>query len=149
MNEKQIRQEKSEAELLTENGFKFKAGKREFTIKPLTLGTILHCNKYAVQMKFNLMTDKGDSLYEELNNNIQPILAFISCAILGSNIKIRLFRKMLENHLKKHLKPKDVLAIAVAILQMYDLTNFITSIRLLTAETITTPRTSKEPLIDG
>ncbi len=135
-----VLQEKEEAELLIEKGMFFQAGKYKFTIKPLTLGTILIANKYAVDMKINLTEDNETSVFDEYNRNTIPLLNFIAVCVLSRKWKIFLFRKLLVRCLKWNLKPKDVIGITLSILKMYDMGNFITSIRLISEQTMTSPK---------
>lgn len=141
-----IKAEKTEAELLAENGLKINIGKKEYVIKPLLFGTISKANKYAVQLKLNTASDITDFL-PEYEKNIDPLMKFIAVCILGDKWKIKLFTPFLANRLKWKLKPNEALKLVIAILQMYDIGNFTTSIRLIRETTITAPR--KTNLIDG
>ncbi len=150
MNKEQVLLEQKEAELLIEKGFVFNAGENEYHIKPMTYGTILHANKYAVDLKFNLVSEDTNSLINELNQNVEPMMRFIAVCVLGNKQDIETKTETLAEELKQHLRPKDAMNICVAILQMYDLANFISSIRLIGTMTMTTPRTpTTETLIDG
>lgn len=139
-------QEKTEAELLAEQGVRIKIGEREYTIKPLLFGTISYANKYAVELKLNSSENIEDFLpnYEK---NIDPLMKFIAVCILGEKWKIKLFTNLLARRLKWALSPREALQIVVVILQMYDIANFIHSIRFIKETTITTPRETN--LIDG
>lgn len=141
-----LQAEKSEAELLAENGLKITIGQKDYVIKPLLFGTIAEANKYAVQLKLNTEGTVTDFLpqYEE---NIEPLTKFIAVCILHKKWKIKLLTPFLARKLKWELKPSDALKLVIAILQMYDMGNFTTSIRLIRETTITAPRTSN--LIDG
>lgn len=141
-----LQQEKTEAELLAENGVKIKIGKRDYVIKPLLFGTISKANKYAVQLKLNTGGTITDFL-PEYEKNIDPLMKFIAVCILGEKWKIKLLTPFLARRLKWTLKPHEALKIVIAILQMYDMGNFITSIRFIRETTITAPRETN--LIDG
>lgn len=144
----QAKQEQKEAELLADNGFFFETGKIKWYIKPLRFGTIIKANKYAVDLKINLVTEDNASLFKEFNNNTKPLMRFIAVCVLGSRWKIALFTKLLARYFEWKLKPKDALGITIAILQMYDLKNFIPTIRLIGQMTITSPN-QEEAMIDG
>lgn len=151
MEKEQVLQERKEAELLVEQGFVFNAGEKEHHIKPVTYGTILHANKYAVDLKLNLLSEDNNSLLRELEANIDPLMKFIAVCVLGNKKDIEDKTEVLAEELKWSLKPKDAMGICLAIIQMYDLTNFISSIRLIGTMTITAPKKSltTETLIDG
>lgn len=156
MEEKLIR-EKAEADLLRKHGFIFETVStsflkrwfplRSWQIRPLCFGTIIEANKYAVDIKMNLGDEDISTLLKEMNFNIEPLINFISVSILHSKFKILLFRKILSLYLKWHLKPEDAFKITLAILQMYDLGNFIHSIRTIGQTTLTSPK-PETPLID-
>lgn len=139
--------EKKESELLIQRGVVFDIGERKFEIKPLVFGTITHANKYAVDLKINLTSDDNASVFNEVGNNISPLMNFIAVCILHSRWKIILFRNLLAWYLKWKLNPEKALKIAMVILQMYDIKNFITSIRLIGQMTITSPKETS--LVDG
>lgn len=138
--------EQQEANILIKEGFYFEIGKRKWHIKPLVFGTIAKANKYAVNMKMNIVENDNASMFAELDKNIKPLLNFIAVCILHSKWKIWLFTKILSKYLEWKLSPEMALKIALAILQMYDLGNFITSIRMIGQTTVTSPKPS---LIDG
>ena len=157
MTKEQILQEQQEAELLRNHGFVFETNRKSFLkkwfpkiswhVKPLCFGTITIANKYAVDLKLNVNDENIASLMAEMENNIDPLLNFISVSILHSKTKILLFRKVLTTYLKWHLNPEKALKIVIQIMQMYDLANFITSIRLI--GTITSPKEKETTLVDG
>lgn len=140
-------QEEKEADQLIEHGFKINIGKREFHIKPLRYGTITFANRYAVKLKVNLMSDDNSSLFKEMEKNIDPLMRFIAVSILHDKWKILLFTGLLAYYLKWKLNPQVALKMSIAILQMYDIKNFITSIRLIGQMTITSPKETN--LVDG
>lgn len=138
--------EKTEADLLAENGVKIKIGKKNYVIKPLLMGTIKEANKYAVQLKLNSKTSISE-LLPEYEKNIDPLMKYIAVCILGDKWKIKLFTSILARKLKWELRPADALKLVIAIIQMYDIGTFINSIRFIRETTITTPRETN--LIDG
>lgn len=138
--------EQEEAKLLIKEGFFFEIGKRKWHIRPLVFGAITEANKYAVNMKLNIVESDNASMFSELDKNIKPLLNFIAVCILNSKWKIWFFKKILAKYLEWKLNPDMALKIVLAILQMYDLGNFITSIRMIGQTTITSP---KPNLIDG
>jgi hypothetical protein len=133
-------QEEKEADLLIEKGFYFNVGKREIHIKPLVFGTITHANKHAVNLKINILSDDNTSVFKEVNRNVDPLMKFIAVCVLHKSWKIKLFSGLLAKYLKWKLSPQIALKITLAILQMYDIANFITSIRLIGQTTITSPK---------
>ena len=128
----EVQKEKAEAELLAQNGFNITIRKRKFTIKPLTFGAIVKANQYATEIKMNIKGSEISSMVQNYQENTDPLMKFIAVAILGQ---------------KWNLKPSDAMKITIAILQMYDMANFIPSIQLIAETTITTPR--KTERIDG
>lgn len=140
-------QEEKESNQLIEKGFFFNVGKRELHIKPLVFGTIAQANKYAVDLKINILSDDNASVFKEVNRNIDPLMKFIAVCVLAKKWKIKLFSGLLAKYLKWKLNPQTALKITLAILQMYDIANFITSIRLIGQTTITNPRETN--LVDG
>lgn len=145
--------ENKEANILVDEGLRFTIGKRKFHIKPLRYGTMRHANKYAVKMNIDL--EDGNSnhkLFSELSSNITPQMRYIAINILGSYWKIKLFTKPFSRWLEWKLTPKEAFKLSMAIVQMNDLTNFISSIRLVGETSLTksktTPRvdTNKEDL---
>ncbi|MCJ8153248.1 hypothetical protein MKJ01_05665 [Chryseobacterium sp. SSA4.19] len=140
-------QEQKESDLLIEKGFVFNIGKREIHIKPLYFGTITQANKYAVDLKINILSDDNTSVFKEVNRNVEPLMKFIAVCILHDYWKIKLFSGLLAKYLKWKLSPQIALKITLAILQMYDIANFITSIRLIGQTTITNPKETS--LVDG
>ena len=140
----EVQKEKAEAELLAQNGFNITIGKRKFTIKPLTFGAIVKANQYATEIKMNIKGGEISSMVQNYQENTNPLMKFIAVAILGQKWKIKLFTNILA---KWNLKPSDAMKITIAILQMYDMANFIPSIQLIAETTITTPR--KTERIDG
>ena len=140
-------QEEEESNQLIEKGFFFNVGKRELHIKPLVFGTIAQANKYAVDLKINILSDDNASVFKEVNRNIDPLMKFIAVCVLAKQWKIKLFSGLLAKYLKWKLNPQTALKITLAILQMYDIANFITSIRLIGQTTITNPRETN--LVDG
>ncbi|KUJ56451.1 hypothetical protein [Chryseobacterium aquaticum] len=140
-------QEEKESNQLIEKGFFFNVGKRELHIKPLVFGTIAQANKYAVDLKINILSDDNASVFKEVNRNIDPLMKFIAVCVLAKPWKIKLFSGLLAKYLKWKLNPQTALKITLAILQMYDIANFITSIRLIGQTTITNPRETN--LVDG
>lgn len=143
----EVQKEKAEAELLAQNGFNITIGKRKFTIKPLTFGAIVKANQYATEIKMNIKGSEISSMVQNYQENTDPLMKFIAVAILGQKWKIKLFTNILAKWLKWNLKPSDAMKITIAILQMYDMANFIPSIQLIAETTITTPR--KTERIDG
>lgn len=143
----EVQKEKAEAELLAQNGFNITIGKRKFTIKPLTFGAIVKANQYATEIKMNIKGGEISSMVQNYQENTDPLMKFIAVAILGQKWKIKLFTNILAKWLKWNLKPSDTMKITIAILQMYDMANFIPSIQLIAETTITTPR--KTERIDG
>ncbi|WP_121460047.1 hypothetical protein [Chryseobacterium defluvii] len=144
--------EKKEADELIHRGFYFDIGKRKWEIKPLVFGTISHANKYALDLKINLLSDDNSSVFKEIEKNIKPLMSFIAVCILHHKWKIKLFTRILSVYLKWKLDPSKALKICVAILQMYDIKNFTTSISLIGQMTITkpNPKSPKETsLVDG
>ncbi|WP_077417857.1 hypothetical protein [Chryseobacterium sp. JV274] len=142
--------EKNEAELLVEKGFVFNVGKRKFQIKPLVFGTITYANKHAVDLKINLTTEDNASVFNEVGKNVSPLMKFIAVCILHKRWKILLFTNILSWYLKWKLNPQMALKISMVILNMYDIKNFITSIRMIGQLTITSPKSPKETtLVDG
>lgn len=146
-NHMKEQQEQKEAELLINKGFVFNIGKREIHIKPLTFGTITQANKHAVDLKINILSDDNSSVFKEVNKNVGPLMMFIAVCILHDYWKIKLFSGILSRYLKWKLNPQTALKISLAILQMYDIANFITSIRLIGQTTITNPKETN--LVDG
>ena len=155
MTKEQILQEQKESDLLRNHGFIFETRRKtlflkwfpkiSWHIKPLCFGTIVESNKYAIDLKLNVNDENIADLISEMQKNINPLINFISVSLLHSKWKILLFRKVLTAYLKWHLKPEEAFKIVLAIMQMYDLANFITSIRLI--GTITSPRETN--LVDG
>ncbi|WP_426473446.1 hypothetical protein [Chryseobacterium balustinum] len=142
-----IEAEEKEADLLIEHGFKINIGKREFHIKPLHFGTITQANKYAVKLKVNLLSDDNSSVFKEMEKNIDPLMRFIAVSILHDYWKVKLFTGLLSKYLKWKLNPQIASKMSIAILQMYDIKNFITSIRIIGQMTITSPKETS--LVDG
>ena len=155
-----IQAEMNEAKLLVEEGlifetesrsiFRFIKKKRYWHIKPLNFGTILHANRYAMELKMNFQDNSINAAITEMDVNIKPLVNYISVCVLGSKWKIKLFRRILTNYFLWRLSPNKSLKLALGIMQMYDLPNFITSIRLI--GTITSPQTQENPSpnpIDG
>lgn len=140
-------QEQKEADLLIDKGFVFNIGKREIHIKPLTFGVITQANKHAVDLKINILSEDNSSVFKEVNKNVDPLMMFISVCILHDYWKIKLFSGILSRYLKWKLNPQTALKISLAILQMYDIANFITSIRLIGQTTITSPKETNP--VDG
>lgn len=141
-----IQAEKEEAKILINEGLVFNAGKREFHIKPITADVMFRANKYAVELKMNIVESDNASLFKEVDKNIIPLFRFIAICVLHDAWKIKLFTKPFARYLMTKLKSQDALKLSMAILQMYDLGNFITSIRIIGQTTITSPKAS--PLID-
>ncbi|MDV3750659.1 hypothetical protein CMU19_04530 [Elizabethkingia anophelis] len=151
----QLLAEELEARLLVNEGFYFETSKKRFLgfgknyikwhIKPLTYGTIIHANVHAVKIKMSINDDNVSSVISEMDDNIIPQIDFIATCLLHSKWKIKLFRKILSRYLLWKLSPEKALKICVGIIRMYDLRNFMNSIRLI--GTITSPQ---EPnLVDG
>lgn len=142
--------EKNEANLLIEKGFVFDIGNRKFQIKPLVFGTITYANKHAVDLKINLTSEDNASVFNEVGKNVTPLMKFIAVCILHKRWKIILFTNFLSWYLKWKLNPEKALKISMVILQMYDIKNFITSIRMIGQLTITSPKSPTETsLVDG
>lgn len=142
--------EKNESELLIDKGFFFNIGKKRFEIKPLCFGTISHANKHAVDLKINLTAEDNASVFNEVGKNVSPLMKFIAVCILHKRWKILLFTNILAWYLKWKLNPQKALNISLVILQMYDIKNFITSIRMIGQLTITSPKSPMETtLVDG
>lgn len=133
--------EKKEADILVNEGLRFTVGKRNIHIKPLTYGAMAYANKHAVSLRMDLEEDNNSKLFMEIGKNIKPYMRFIAVCILGSKWKIKLFTGLLANWLMWRLKPKKAFEIGLAIVQMHDLANFISSIRLIGETTITKPKT--------
>ena len=152
--------EKQEAKLLAEEGLIFETEvksifrifkkKRFWHIKPLTFGTILQANLYAMELKLNLSDVTVNSAMHQMNSNIRPLMSYIAVSYLGSKWKIKFFKNIMTEYFLWRLAPEKALPLSLKIIQMYDLANFIASIRLI--GTITSPMTKVEPSpnpIDG
>lgn len=134
-----------EAEALIDKGFFFEIGNRKWEIKPFTLDTILRANIYAVKLKIN--TEEEKPLTDIFKENVKPLTDFIAVSILQKRWKCFLFKNLFSRYLRKNLTPQKAVGLTLTILKMYDMGNFITSIRLIGQMTITAPKQTER--IDG
>lgn len=130
--------EKSESDILLSEGLKYRAGLLRLHIRPLKLGTIILANRHAIKIKESLNSDYN-SIMKSMNENIIPMVDFLSVCTLGSRARIFLFRKLLSRWLRWHLPPGHIPGLIMYIMQMYQLENFITSTRLISQLTVTAP----------
>lgn len=141
--------EQNESDILVRKGFFFDCKilgiKFKLRIKPVVLDTLLHCNDCAVKMKpiESESESVGDYIFH-MNDEIIMKSEFIACAVLHKGWKIKIFKKLVAKIIRKNLTPKQTSEMVVAILQMYDLANFIPSTRLITTTTLTKPKTKNQ-----
>lgn len=154
MTEKELNDlklEQLESDLLVRRGFFFEVKvlgiKIKLTIKPVVLDTLIHCNDCAIKLKpldAELSDNVGDYI-SRMNDEIILKSEFIACAVLHKSWKIKLFKKLVASIIRSSLTSKQTSDMVVAILQMYDLANFIPSTRLICQTVLTTPKKTAIP----
>lgn len=135
-----LSQEQKEIELLLDKGMKFKVGKRSLHIKPLKGYTIIKLSEY--QLDLEKLIEQDLNVFKEYSEGIKQLYQFIAVSILRTPLKVFFFKRLLYRYLLINLEPNKAVAIAVRIVQMYDLGNFIPSIRYLSKLRITKPKVS-------
>lgn len=155
MNKETIGQlEQNESDILVKKGLFFDIKifgiKLRMKIKPVVLETLMYCNDCAVKLKptdDKEVENVGDYI-TKMNNEIVLKSEFIACAVLHSGIKIKMFKKLVALIIRKSLNSEQTSNLIVAILQMYDLANFIPSTRLISQTRLTIPKTTTPNQVD-
>lgn len=138
-DKEKLQVEKDETDILLNEGIKYKAGLFRFHVKPLMYGTMLQANRFAMQLKVNLNLEDNTAILRELSMNAKPMIDFLAVCTLRSYWKIFLFRRVLSKYLFWKMNPRNVPVLILMIFQMYDLVNFMNSIRLISHMTVTSP----------
>lgn len=126
---------------------------RHFVIRQSYGGTLLHLSKVmnSIQFEESMLTDdnfisEGKKLYK-----YAPMLArIIAIGYLNSKWKIRLFSGVLSRWFLWHLTPEKMLQLCkVIILDMNNMLDFITTIRLTGVQTIVSRPENLSPEENG
>ena len=128
--------EEKEIKILIEEGFTFDCGNRIFEVPPMTLDTMFRSDKFAIQLKGEIEENSNKSVFEMVVHNV-PIMIDLINVCVKKNLWDRIFG--IKRQLKK-MTPKDLSGICSYILEMHDLANFLTAIRLLGEVRITKPK---------
>ena len=124
--------------------FPFHKSKREFVIRQSYLGTLLHLSKLYASLGLNAETLTGEDWLIEAKSSFRhsrTLAKVVAVAWLNSKWKIRLFSGYYTNYFLWKLKPEMMANLArVIVLELNDTVNFLTSIKFLTVERLTKPK---------
>lgn len=137
-----MNEEKKAARLLLEEGTYFMIGKRKWVITEPPLGVLDLITEVFLEMKIDTKALAEDPMSESkkiIHDNARLVPQVIAILVLSKRWKIRLFKRMLTRHFLWRLKPSQLTKLSVIVLKLMNTTDFISSIRLLSAVRTTVP----------
>ena len=93
------------------------------------------------RMQSNDISEILNAQFNSVADNAKLCAEIIAVTILGSRWKIRLFKKLLTEHLYENIDSKDLLEFTQNVLALNDYQSFMTSTTLLSAVRVTNPMT--------
>jgi hypothetical protein len=149
-----IEREKKELDLLIESGVSFKVPKRSFLkhfgnkertfeINQLYLGTLDYLSAEYINIDFSEgALSGGEKVFNEAKRlqsvNSKRCAKIVAIAVLNSRFKIKYFSGIMTNYFLWHITPEKLNKIANIIISISNLSDFISSIRLLSINQTTT-----------
>ncbi len=125
---------------------------RHFTVRQSYLGTLYEISRVALKLEYSESKisesafTESKVLAEKYARNMALICAI---AILNSKWGIRLFKGMLARYLLWRLTPQRLAQLSIVVMQMNNISDFINSIRLMSAVRLTAPKGDLSPDDNG
>ncbi|WP_312900189.1 hypothetical protein [Chryseobacterium taichungense] len=151
MNEEEkLVAEEKELKILNEVGFDVKTrlfGKeRIWKVKKVPLAVMFRqshlffkLKTYQDQMQGEDVTVILNAQFNSVADNAKLCAEIIAVTILGNRWKIKLFKRILTEHLYENIDSKDLLEFTQNVLSLNDYQSFMTSTTLLSAVRVTNP----------
>ncbi len=137
--------EKQAINTLLEHGMTFKAGLFRFHMQQPYLGTILHMSKLYAEIAIDEEKIKDSAYagsYMLVPDNAMRVAKLVAIAILRTNIKIKLFSRILTKYLLWNLTPEKLFTVMGMVLVIGNTASFTNSIRLIQALRMMKPKES-------
>lgn len=159
--EKEI--EERAADLLTNSSVKFYVEKRSFLrfigkkqrtfrLNPSYLGTLYEISKLALKLNFDEVLIQKDPFYESralIEKHIKSMSLIVAIAVLNSQLKIRLFKRVLAWYFMWRLTPETLFALSLQVIELNNLQDFMSTIRSVRGWRITQPKANLSPAENG
>lgn len=113
---------------------------RSYTISQSYLGTLLEISRLSLTLDYDERKLSEQAIQESKQlavKHCRTVAAIAAIAILNSKWRIRFFRRSLARYLLWGMTPESLLNLALVVMKMNNIPDFINSIRLMSAVRLT------------
>lgn len=124
---------------------------QSFTIRQSYLGTLYEISRIALKLDYSekILEVPFTESKQLVVKHVRNMAMIAAIAILNSKWKIRLFSRFLARQLLWSLTPEKLSRLAIVVMQMNNIQDFINSIRLMSAIRLTAPKRDLSPEDNG